>query len=271
MLILAFDTATPFCSAALAEDDRILARADDELGKGHSEHLARQLPALLAQAGKNFADLNRIGVNIGPGSFTGVRVGAAAARALALALGIPAVGISAFAALKAQAEAALKTAEPLNMGVALAGSRGQIYWQYFPAGCAAEAPLSCPAEQAAHRLACAIQDGKIGARFCLTGSAAAEASALLPANLREKTTLLPGGQTADIAVFAAYAAQAAAPFAAPSPLYLRAPDAKPQSAQNMAMKQQFRAAPQAVAPQPASPAAPQVATPQMAAKSDEAK
>jgi len=250
MLILALDTASPLCAAALAENGRMLARADDALGKGHSEHLIRQLPALLAQAGRRFSDLDRIGVNIGPGSFTGVRVGVAAARALALALNRPAVGISAFAALKAQAEAALKAAAPLNMGVALNGARGQIYWQYFPAGRAAEAPLACPAAQAAQRLACAIQGGKIGARFCLTGSAAAAAAELLPANLRETVTLLPGGQTADIAIFAALAAAAAPPAAPPAPLYLRPPDAKPQNAQPnaAAMKRQFRAAPQVAAP-----------------------
>jgi tRNA threonylcarbamoyl adenosine modification protein YeaZ len=88
MLLLALDTAGPDCSVALARADAgtaaILARRSERIVRGHAERLMPMVDEVLAEAGAAYFDLSRIVVTTGPGSFTGVRVGVAAARALAL-------------------------------------------------------------------------------------------------------------------------------------------------------------------------------------------
>src|SRR5690606_16493325 len=88
MIVLAIDTAGVDCSAALydGETGRMLAAVTDMIGKGHAERLMSLIDEALAQASLELTDVDRIAVVIGPGSFTGIRVGVAAARGLALAL-----------------------------------------------------------------------------------------------------------------------------------------------------------------------------------------
>lgn len=93
-LTLAFDTSAAHCAAALLSGDEILVSRVDEMARGHAEHLFVLLEDVLADAGKTWGDLTRIGVGIGPGNFTGIRISVASARGLALSLGIPAVGVS---------------------------------------------------------------------------------------------------------------------------------------------------------------------------------
>ena len=103
MLLLAIDTAGPVCAVALARaadgGPEILTRIEERIGRGHAERLMPMIEEALTCAQKSFDDLDRIGVTIGPGSFTGVRVGVAAARGLALALDIPAVGVGSLDAI----------------------------------------------------------------------------------------------------------------------------------------------------------------------------
>jgi tRNA A37 threonylcarbamoyladenosine modification protein TsaB len=98
-LILAFDTSAAQCAAALLSGDRVLARRDEAMGRGQAERLLPMLEEMLAEAGVGWADLDGLAVCTGPGNFTGLRVGVAAARGLALALDIPAVGVTRFEAL----------------------------------------------------------------------------------------------------------------------------------------------------------------------------
>ncbi len=93
--ILAFDTSGPYCAAALMVADRVATRVDD-MARGQAEHLMPMLEQMLAEAGLNWRDLDAIGVGIGPGNFTGIRISVSAARGLALGLGIPAIGVSSF-------------------------------------------------------------------------------------------------------------------------------------------------------------------------------
>ena len=93
-LILAFDTSGPYCAAALLSGRRILSTKVDEMARGQAEHLFPLLEALLADKNINWQELTAIGVGVGPGNFTGIRISVAAARGLALSLGIPARGIS---------------------------------------------------------------------------------------------------------------------------------------------------------------------------------
>lgn len=99
-LILAFDTAAAHCAAAVLSGDRILASATEVIAKGQAERLLGLAQEMLAQSGVAMSDLDAIGVGIGPGNFTGIRIAVSAARGLAFGLGIPAVGVNAFDALR---------------------------------------------------------------------------------------------------------------------------------------------------------------------------
>ena len=111
MHILAFDTCLDGVSVAVARADpagtRVLWEASERRRVGHAERLMPMIIAALAGAGVGFADLGRIAATCGPGSFTGVRTGIAAARALALAIGCPAVGVGCLAAIACGARAEL--------------------------------------------------------------------------------------------------------------------------------------------------------------------
>ena len=95
MKILAFDTSGPHCAAALLEDGQITAARCEEMAKGQAERLMPLLEEILTEAGRDWRALDRIGVGVGPGNFTGIRISVSAARGLALGLGVPAIGVSA--------------------------------------------------------------------------------------------------------------------------------------------------------------------------------
>ncbi len=99
MLILALDTATLVSSVALAAPDRLLGELTLQTRKTHSERLMPHVEQLLALAETDKAAIGAIAVSIGPGSFTGLRIGLATAKALAYALRIPLVGVPTLAAL----------------------------------------------------------------------------------------------------------------------------------------------------------------------------
>jgi len=117
--VLAFDTSAAHCAAALLSGGRIVAR-HEALAKGQAERLMPMLDDLLRAEGLGWSDLDAIGVGTGPGNFTGIRISVAAARGLALALGRPALGVTLFEVLRAQAT------EPVHRDeiVSLAGPRG---------------------------------------------------------------------------------------------------------------------------------------------------
>lgn len=98
-LILAFDTSAAHVATALLLGDQVLAERTEDMHKGQAERLFPLLEEILTETGNNWADLAAIGVGVGPGNFTGIRLSVAAARGLALSLGIPAVGVSTFEAL----------------------------------------------------------------------------------------------------------------------------------------------------------------------------
>lgn len=99
-LTLGFDTSAAHCAAALLSGDRVLASRVEPMAKGQAERLLVLCEELLAEAGVTYSDLTALGVGIGPGNFTGIRIAVSAARGLALGLGIPAVGVDAFDALR---------------------------------------------------------------------------------------------------------------------------------------------------------------------------
>ena len=103
MKILAFDTSTFTASAAVLDGRDVLAESSAVLRATHSERLLPLVDEVLARSGVPLDAIERIAVGVGPGSFTGVRLGLATAKGLALATGIPLVGVTSLAALAAAA------------------------------------------------------------------------------------------------------------------------------------------------------------------------
>lgn len=148
MILLAIDTSGSGCFAAIHDSDRnvTLGTAGADIGRGHAERLMEFVDAALDAAGVELSAIERIAVTIGPGSFTGIRVGVAAARGLSLALGVPAVGVSTLAAIAAE-HLSGHPATPLF--VAIDAKREEVYCQAFAAnGAAVSAPLILPLEEA---------------------------------------------------------------------------------------------------------------------------
>jgi tRNA threonylcarbamoyladenosine biosynthesis protein TsaB len=102
VLTLAFDTATAVATSALVDDDEVLGER-----VSRAQTLLEDIDALLRQAGSHPSDVDRLAVGVGPGSFTGVRIGLAVARGLALSLDLPGAGVSTLAALAAGAPGAV--------------------------------------------------------------------------------------------------------------------------------------------------------------------
>ena len=122
MRMLAIECATEACSLALFEDDRLIAARHEVLGRGHAEHL---VPLIASLPDKGRAEA--IQVSLGPGSFTGVRIGLAAARALGLAWGAEVLGYPTLALVAAQGG----SGEAL---VCMAGGHGEWFVQQFAGG-----------------------------------------------------------------------------------------------------------------------------------------
>jgi tRNA threonylcarbamoyladenosine biosynthesis protein TsaB len=130
MIVLAIDTASATCAACLLDSgaDRLLASCSEEIGTGHAERLMPMIEELLAQAAISPADLGLIAVSRGPGSFTGLRTGLAAARGFAQALCVPGVGVSTLEAIGCEA-AMLAQGRPVR--VLIDARRGEAHAQDF--------------------------------------------------------------------------------------------------------------------------------------------
>lgn len=123
MLTLALDTALADCQAAVVRlADGAVLGASCAPAAGNAEAIVARVDEALAEAGVPFADLARIAVTVGPGSFTGVRVGVAYARGLAFALGIPAAGVSTLEVMARQVDAPCVTCVDARHGAVFAAS-----------------------------------------------------------------------------------------------------------------------------------------------------
>ena len=130
MIVLGFDTSTPATAIALRGPDGAIlhARDDPEHGQrpGHATRLLPLAAGLLAQAGLCFADLDRIAVGVGPGTFTGLRIGVASARGLAQSLDTELLGVSSLQAL-AQAVAGEEEVERRGVLAVIDARRGEAF------------------------------------------------------------------------------------------------------------------------------------------------
>src|SRR5579859_121427 len=146
MIVLALDTCLPACSVALARDGEILGWLSEPTARGHQERLAPMARDLMAAARLEFAALDRIGVTVGPGSFTGLRVGLAFAKGLAFALQRPCVGVGTLEALAASIGGDAPRVAVIDAG------RGRVYLQLFGGAASLSGPDILPLETAAARL-----------------------------------------------------------------------------------------------------------------------
>lgn len=213
MIVLAIDTAGVDCSAALYDSaaGRLLAAASEPIGKGHAERLMAVIDAVLETAGVAMRAVGRIAVVIGPGSFTGIRVGVSAALGLALALRVPCIGVT---TLETLAHTYLQDNPGRPIVVAMDAKRDEIYAQAFDA---AGNILSEPAALSAadvSALARSLSAQTIGS---WVGPASTEGEEFA------------GRDRFDIATVARIGAERSEDAARPKPLYLRGPDAKPQT------------------------------------------
>jgi tRNA threonylcarbamoyladenosine biosynthesis protein TsaB len=133
MIVLAVDTTLDACSVAIVRGDETLAALSEPMNRGQAERLAPMVREAVVQADVTIADINRIAVTTGPGSFTGVRVGLSFARALALALSKPCIGVSTLEAL------ALADGEQ-GLRAAVIETPGASYFALYDNGTPAIAP-----------------------------------------------------------------------------------------------------------------------------------
>lgn len=206
MIVLALDTCLNACSVAVMDGEQVLAHASEVMARGHQERLAPMARRVMIDAGLGFPQLQRIGVTLGPGSFTGLRVGLAFAKGLASALSIPAVGVGTLEALAAEGDG-------LVFAV-IDARRDQLYLQAFEAHRPLMAPDALSVGSAAARLA----EIAMGRPVTLVGP-----GAHLLAQAAPNAHLIPlesadARQVAEIARI-----RQASPL---KPLYLRAPDAR---------------------------------------------
>lgn len=124
MKTLVIDTATKACSVALYEGDAVIASSHEVIGRGHAERLV-PLIAALPSSGK----ADRVYVDVGPGSFTGIRVGVAAAKALGFAWGVPVHGYNCLELVAAMARQNI--AEDIGIDVVMTGGHGEYFHQHF--------------------------------------------------------------------------------------------------------------------------------------------
>jgi len=218
MRLLAIDTSLANCAAAVLDNGAETAcykAYGEEIGRGHAERLMDMIGEVMAESSTAFSDLDRVVVTVGPGSFTGLRVGLSVARGFGLVLGKPVVGITTLAAI---ARAFAPRDDGPSLLVALTGKGDEVYCQEFTAS---GQPSSEPGVRTLADLAASLP---VGIR--LAGSAAENVAAVLgaPEERILSRSGFPGirdvaelGLTADPAV------------SSPSPLYLRPPDASPQT------------------------------------------
>ncbi len=221
MLVLAIDTALAACSAAVFDTSAGGLRAHESLPmvRGHAEALMPLIGRVTDRARIGFGEIDRIAVTVGPGSFTGLRVGIAAARGIALASGKPAYGITTLAVYAAPQIAGDDT---IPVAVAVDARHEHVYLQVFgPGGRTLVAPRIASIRDAVRVTATGP------AR--IVGNAASLLAAAWPAG-EAPPRMAQDSDAPDIGWVARLGAMASGTPQPPRPLYLRAPDAQPQDA-----------------------------------------
>lgn len=206
MRVLAVDTALGACSCAVMDDARVLSHRFVVMERGHAEALAPMVEETARESGVAFSELDRLAVTVGPGTFTGQRVGLAFMRGMRIALKRPLIGITTLEAMahQAMAETGLTRAASLHDA-----RREEVYLELVPG----DGAHLLPFDDAIKSLAA---EGKLA----LAGTAAPRAAEML------KDAVLSTVRQPDALWVARLAMGREASGEAPKPLYLRPPDAK---------------------------------------------
>jgi tRNA threonylcarbamoyladenosine biosynthesis protein TsaB len=217
--ILAIDTALGACSVCVMQAGRVLPIALDseEMATGHAEALMPMIERVMKQVDGGFTSLERVAVSIGPGSFTGLRIGIAAARAIGLAAEIPVVGVS---TLSAYAAPLINAEESGVIAVGIDARHGSVFFQAFTA---AGRTIVLPRVISLKEAGRAIGSGPVK----LAGSGAA-ALAVEAMSLGLKANIADMRSAPDVTWVARLGLAADPATATPKPLYLRPPTATPQ-------------------------------------------
>ncbi len=202
--VLAFDCSGAACSAAVWRDGVVLAERFAAMERGQAETLLPQIQAVMAEAEIAFPALDAIATTVGPGSFTGLRLGLSAARGLALAAEVPVLAVTSFDALLAGLPDASR-----KVAVAIDSRRGPVFAQLFAVD---RTPLGPPAQ---------LEPDAFAAWLPADAVLLADQGAAVPPDSQPIRAAIRAG---DIARLAASLGPAAIGRLAPVPLYLRAPD-----------------------------------------------
>jgi len=218
MNLLAVDTALGACSVAVLDGGQTLAHRWVAMSRGHAEALAPMVGAAMEEAGIAFSRLDRLAVTTGPGTFTGQRVGLAFMRGIRIALKRPLIGVT---TLEVMAAAAAAEAEIASVAVLHEAKRGEVYAAFYR-GVEAVIPVQVASFDA---MMADIATASNGTSFALAGTAAEAGAAWLVAR-HQRLFALTSIRQPDALWVARLAGHMPEPLRAPSPLYLRAPDAK---------------------------------------------
>jgi tRNA threonylcarbamoyladenosine biosynthesis protein TsaB len=226
MNVLGFDTSTAAAAVCLLRSDGEAFEVEPPVERlfdppAHSRELMPGVDRVLHDAGLGFDEVDAIAVGVGPGTFTGLRIGIATARGIAHARGLPLHPVSSLAALAAGIAGARKGSDPVAALPAIDARRGELYAAVYRGGEQLEPPFAAPPEEVAARApqgALAAGDGSIRFREALEG-----------AGIR----VAPGDSRMHVVrglyICRLGAATGPTPPEAVVPCYLRAPDAKPSS------------------------------------------
>ena len=221
-MLLAIETSDRLCAACLVDEATgvIAASKTLDIGRSHAERMTGLIGELLSEVNAGFPDLTGLAVCVGPGSFTGIRVGLATAIGLSIALGLSVRGVT---SLQALAVAALNEADGRNILALVDAHRGDVYAQMFSS---AALPLDAPRQ-------ISLEDVGELARAENVAIAGSGVPVLRSANADLVLPVIDGVDLPDVNCIAQAALMPAMTVDA-RPLYLRRPDAKPQEAYTIA-------------------------------------
>lgn len=208
MIVLSLDCASSGCGVCVWQDGRLLAQQHENMERGQDARLMPLVQEVMAQAGLSYPELDRVAVTRGPGSFTGLRIGLAAARGIGLAANKPVIGIDRFAVHRAQ-----QAEKGRGLLVVLESRREELYLRFYPVQEEPHEPrMLCPPE-----IASFVKEQN---NVLIAG----DAHDVLAAHFVPELFVAPTEPECVTAARLATQIQVGDPAYLPRPLYLRAPD-----------------------------------------------
>lgn len=218
MNVLGIDSATEACSAAVLRNGALASRRFQTIQRGHAEILIPLIQEAMREAGITFGALNLIATTIGPGGFTGLRIGLASARALALAAAIPIIGVTTL-----EAVARAQTTRNMPTLICLDSKREDVYLQLFAGD---DTPMTAPAALLPEEIPAVLPSGPVAIGGNARETVIATLTERIPPPILADGALLPDAEFVARIGLERFVAGTAVSEAPPRPLYLRAPDAR---------------------------------------------